>query len=80
MIFIATKNDSGPSGFARLLLAGFMLVFAVGVLHITLESLGLWQKLPSGLVTAIDVGTGLVLLFELVGHLGILTWKAKLSS
>ena len=78
MIFIATKNESKPNGFARLLLMGFMAVFAIGAFHIFLASLGLWQKLPGGLVQGLDMLTGLILLFELVGHLAILTWKAKI--
>ena len=80
MIFIATKNESRPNGYVRVLLMGFMAVFAVGILHVTLASLGLWQKLPAGLVRGIDVGTGLILLLELVGHLAILTWKPRIVS
>lgn len=80
MIFIATKNGAGSNGFARVLLLGFMAVFAVGVFHVALASLGLWQQLPAGLVRGIDVATGLILLFELIGHLAILTWKVRITS
>jgi hypothetical protein len=79
VIFIATKNGSGRNGLVRLMLAGFMAVFAVGALHITLASLGVWQKLPGALTNSIDMATGLILLLELAGHLAILTWKVRLA-
>ena len=73
---IATKNESGPAVLVRLMLAGFMAVFAVGVLHVSLTSFGVWQKLPGAVAQGIDVATGLILLLELAGHLALLTWKA----
>jgi hypothetical protein len=77
---IATKNESRPNGLVRLMLAGFMAIFAIGVLHVTLASLGVWQKLPGAVTQGTDVATGLVLLLELAGHLALLTWKGRTAA
>jgi hypothetical protein len=54
---------------ARAILWGFLFLFAFAATYLLLDSLGVWQKLPSGLTHGVEVLSGLILFGTLVGHL-----------
>jgi len=56
---------------ARALFAAFWLLFAVAGSYLLLDSLGIWEKLPSGLTRAVGVLSGLILGATLLGHLAL---------
>jgi hypothetical protein len=58
---------------ARLILFGFVGIFIVAAGYLLLDTLGVWSRLPAGLTYGIEVMTGLILLFVLLGHLALAT-------
>jgi hypothetical protein len=58
---------------ARLLLLAFILVFISATGYLLLDAVGVWVRLPTVLTRGVEVMTGLVLLFALVGHLALAT-------
>jgi len=46
-------------------------IFVFAIAYVLLDGFGLWQELPGNVTQAVDVLTGVVLLFELFGHLGL---------
>lgn len=53
----------------RLIVLGFVWVFAMAALYVVFEGFGVWQGLPPGLTKAADLATGAVLFLVLVAHL-----------
>ncbi|MFY9549814.1 MAG: hypothetical protein WAU32_01575 [Thermoanaerobaculia bacterium] len=60
-----------PPLLARLVLASFVWIFVLAATYLLLDAFGLWARLPVGLTHAVEVGTGLILLFVLLAHLGL---------
>jgi hypothetical protein len=58
---------------ARLLLLAFVCVFISAVGYLLLDVLGIWVRMPAALTQGVEVVTGLILLFALVGHLALAT-------
>jgi hypothetical protein len=58
---------------ARLILFGFVGIFIVAASYLLLDTLGVWSRLPAGLTHGVEVVTGLILLFALLGHLALAT-------
>lgn len=63
------------SALARLLLGGFVAIFALAAVYILLDSLGVWNRIPFSLTRAIEWLTGLILLGTLAGHLLLATGR-----
>jgi hypothetical protein len=61
----------------RALLLGFVWIFVFAIAYVLLDAFGLWQELPGNLTQAVDVLTGVILLFELFGHLGLSAGGAR---
>jgi hypothetical protein len=61
------------SPLARLLLIAFVCIFISAGGYLLLDALGIWPRLPTALVQAIETVTGLILLFALLGHLALAT-------
>jgi hypothetical protein len=58
---------------ARLILFGFVGILTVAASYLLLDTLGVWSRLPAVLTHGIEVLTGLILLFVLLGHLALAT-------
>jgi hypothetical protein len=58
---------------ARLILFGFVGILIVALGYLLLDTLGVWSWLPAGLTHGVEVMTGLILLFVLLGHLALAT-------
>lgn len=58
---------------ARLILFGFVGIFIVAAGYLLLDAFGVWSRLPTGLTHGVEVATGLILLFALLGHLALAT-------
>jgi hypothetical protein len=63
------------SPLARLILIGFICIFISAAGYLLLDALGVWSSLPVGLRHGVEVTTGLILLFALIGHLALATGK-----
>ena len=61
------------SALARLILRGFIAVFAVATAYLLLDAIGIWPRLPETLTRGVELLTGLVLLATLLGHLALAT-------
>ncbi|MGH9441030.1 MAG: hypothetical protein ACRD16_02025 [Thermoanaerobaculia bacterium] len=59
----------------RGMLLGFVWIFLFAAAYLLLDSLGLWQSLPPSLARGVDLLTGAVLAFELLGHLALTTGR-----
>jgi hypothetical protein len=58
---------------ARLILFGFVCILIVALGYLLLDTLGVWSWLPAALTHGVEVMTGLILLFVLLGHLALAT-------
>ena len=56
---------------ARAILSGFLFLFAFAAAYLLLDSLGFWERLPSGLTHGVEILSGLILFGTLVGHLAL---------
>ncbi len=56
---------------ARAILSGFLFLFAFASVYVLLDSLGFWERLPSGFAHGLEILSGLILFGTLVGHLGL---------
>jgi hypothetical protein len=54
---------------ARAILSGFLFLFAFAATYLVLDSIGVWERLPSGLTRGVEIVSGLILLATLLGHL-----------
>ncbi len=61
------------SPLARLILFGFVGIFIIAAGYLLLAAFGVWSRLPAGLAHGVEVMTGLILLFVLLGHLALAT-------
>jgi hypothetical protein len=60
---------------ARLLLLGFLFLFAFAATYLLLDSTGVWTRLPAALTHGLGILSGLILLGELFGHLALATGR-----
>lgn len=61
------------SPLARLIVLGFVCIFLSATGYLLLDSLGIWTRLPAPVTRGVEVATGLILLFALIGHLALAT-------
>lgn len=62
-----------PPLLARLILGGFIAVFAFAAAYLLLDAFGIWPRLPARLVRGLELATGAILLATLVGHVVLAT-------
>jgi len=67
--FSAGGDGTKPALLARLILAGFIAIFAFATAYLLLEEFGIWPRLPARLTHGLEILAGLVLLLTLVSHL-----------
>lgn len=60
---------------ARAILAGFVFLFVFAGTYLVLDSVGVWEKLPSGLTRGVETLSGLILFGTLLGHIGLATGR-----
>jgi hypothetical protein len=58
---------------ARLILGGFISIFALAATYLLLDTFGIWPRLPAGLTHGVAILTGSILLLALLGHLVLAT-------
>ena len=56
---------------ARLLLLGFLFLFAFAAAYLLLDSTGAWARISAPLAHGVEVCSGLVLLGALLAHLAL---------
>jgi hypothetical protein len=56
---------------ARLLLFGFLFLFAFAATYLLLDSTGAWTKIPATLARGLEIFSGLVLFGALIAHLAL---------
>lgn len=62
-------RPAGPPLLARLILGGFLAVFAFAAAYVLLDAFGVWPRLPAALVRGLELATGAILLATLAAHL-----------
>lgn len=65
---------------ARLVLGGFLAIFAFAGAYLLLDSLGVWPRIPASVSKGMEVLTGLILVGTLAGHLALATGKLPVDS
>jgi hypothetical protein len=65
---------------ARLVLGGFLAIFAFAGAYLLLDSLGVWPRIPAAVSKGMEVLTGLILVGTLAGHLALATGKLPVDS
>ena len=65
---------------ARLVLGGFLAIFAFAGAYLLLDSLGVWPRIPASISKGMEVLTGLILVATLAGHLALATGKLPVDS
>ena len=65
---------------ARLVLGGFLAIFAFAGAYLLLDSLGVWPRIPASISKGMEVLTGLILVGTLAGHLALATGKLPVDS
>ena len=65
---------------ARLILWGFLAIFAFAGAYLLLDSLGVWPRIPASVSQGMEVLTGLILVGALAGHLALATGKLPVDS
>jgi len=65
---------------ARLILGGFLSIFALAGAYLLLDSLGVWPRIPASISKGMEVLTGLILVATLAGHLALATGKLPVDS
>jgi hypothetical protein len=65
---------------ARVVLGGFLAIFAFAGAYLLLDSLGVWPRIPASVSKGMEVLTGLILVGTLAGHLALATGKLPVDS
>jgi hypothetical protein len=65
---------------ARLILCGFLAIFAFASAYLLLDSLGVWSRIPASVSHGMEFVTGLILLAALAGHLVLATGKLPVDT
>jgi hypothetical protein len=65
---------------ARLVLGGFLAIFAFAGAYLLLDSTGVWPRIPASVSKGMEVLTGLILVGTLAGHLALATGKLPVDS
>ncbi len=69
-----------PSPLARMIVAGFIAIFAFAAAYLLLDAFGIWSRLPTRLTHGAEVLTGLILVLALLAHLVLATGKLPVES
>jgi hypothetical protein len=65
---------------ARVVLGGFLAIFAFAGAYLLLDSLGVWPRIPASVSKGMEILTGLILVGTLAGHLALATGKLPVDS